>query len=110
MCACGCYKGALSLLQGQRDITPCFYLLLCSHTPTRLIHHTQVLREGGEAKGALSLLQGQKDKIRDKLGAAMEEAGLQLDLGAAGEAEKIYRRVGAWGCVLCVWRVLRLWV
>ena len=52
-----------------------------------------MLREGGQARAALALLQAERARIKDRLGAAMEEAALHLELGEAGEAEKIYRRV-----------------
>lgn len=53
----------------------------------------QVLREGGQPAAALGLLTGQRERIKDRLGAAMEEAGLALDMGRAEEAAAHYRRV-----------------
>jgi len=56
-----------------------------------LLYKARVLQEGGQPRAALALIQGQREKIRDRLGAAVAEAALQLEVGAAGEAERIYR-------------------
>ncbi|GBF95135.1 N-alpha-acetyltransferase auxiliary subunit [Raphidocelis subcapitata] len=58
-----------------------------------LLYKAAVLREGGQARAALDLLQGQRARIRDRLSAAGEEAGLQLELGNAAEAERMYREL-----------------
>ena len=58
-----------------------------------LLYKAQVLAEGGRPAAALALLQAKKGAIKDALGAALQEAALHLELGAAGEAEAIYRRL-----------------
>lgn len=52
-----------------------------------------MLREGGQPQAALSLIHDQRGRIKDKLGATMEEAALQLEVGSNAEAEAIYRCV-----------------
>ncbi|KAI8463620.1 MAG: N-terminal acetyltransferase A, auxiliary subunit [Monoraphidium minutum] len=59
-----------------------------------LMYKAQLLREGGQLQSALGLVQGERPRIKDRLGASMEEAGLMLELGSAAEAEAIYRHVG----------------